>query len=82
MTLLDTDKGSERREAVGHQQNEPHSPYQRDLGEMTDTINATSQVSVLQFMTRTICTLNFAARDVHSGLTRNPVFAVTATPSR
>lgn len=31
-------------------------------------------------MTSTICTLHFAARDVHSALTRRPVFAATASP--
>lgn len=79
--LLDPDEGSKRRKPVGHKQNEPQRPYQGDLGEMPGTANATSQVSVLQFVTSTICTVHFAARDVHSGLTRNPVFAVKASPS-
>lgn len=74
-------KGSKRRMLVSHRQSKPKHLYQWGLGEMPCTVNATSQVSVLQFMTRTICTVNFAARDVHSGLTRNPVFAVTTSPS-
>ena len=75
-------KGSKRRKLVSHRQNKPQHLYQQGLGEMPCTVNGTSQVSVLQFMTRTSCTVNFAARDVHSGLTRHPVFAVTASPSR